>query len=769
MIEERIAMRIFVHGVVQGVGFRPYVESLAVKLKLSGTVKNQGGIVEIEAAGTFKAMDAFIHRLKTQQPSGAHITQIQTESLPMTDDFPASGFLIIPSGAFDQGLSLLPPDLPMCEQCKTELYDPQNRRYQHPFISCVACGPRYSIIQSLPYDRCNITMDPFPMCPACSHEYKGLDRRRHAQTISCLDCGPQLILNVNGQVFHRDIALNKSIELLQQGKILAIKNIGGYHFACLPTHETAVDQLRQLKGREKKPFAVMFNQLEDIHSYCIATRIEVELLTSPPRPIVLLETQPSDAKTFCRSVGGDSRYLGAFLPSTALQDLLTKACGPLVMTSGNLTGSPIMIRDAEMLNLNSPLLSGVLYNHREILTPLDDSVMQVVCGQPQLIRRSRGFVPSPLCLSIETPADQPILATGSDLKSVFCLMSHNLAYLSQYFGNLDDYTVYGSYLEGLRHIEHLFGISPAVIACDLHPGYRSAELAYQLAHQHNLPLFPIQHHHAHIASVMAEHHLSGKVLGVAFDGTGYGTDGAVWGGEFLLCEDYEFTREAHLGYTLLCGGDAAVYDASLSALGYLFAAGLEANQDDRFSMIRAAIEQGINSERSSSMGRLFDAISSLLGLKHHNDFEAECAIALENAAAAALTAGTPAYPLKFEILHNANVDLTLPPLQIDARPLIHDIIAARNKGVDPGALALGFHNAVADMVLWVCNQINTRQHFNQIALSGGVFANHILLSRCLLLLQTAGYQVYINRQVPTNDGGISLGQAYICTHLIKRS
>lgn len=767
MSSQQIARRILVYGLVQGIGFRPYIARLAEELNISGHVKNRGGIVEIEACASAKAMDEFLHRLRASEPAGAQIMKICTESITMEFLSDLNGFSIAPSDPTDPSLPLFPPDLPMCGQCRSELHDPKNRRYHYPFISCVACGPRYSITRGLPYDRCSTTMDVFPMDPDCHEEYTGQGRRRHAQTISCHDCGPQLILDISGTRFHGDEALNESIRMLKAGKILAVKNTGGYHFVCLPGFAPAVEGLRQLKGREKKPFAVMFHQAADIHPYCKTTPKDIEWLLSLPRPIVLMEKHMNADEILCPSVCGDSRFLGAFLPSTPLQDLLTAACGPLIMTSGNRSGSSIITRDEEMLALESSDLAGVLYNTREILTPLDDSIVQLAAGHPQVIRRSRGFVPSPVSLSVETASGCVILAAGGDLKASFCFAAGDKAYPGQYFGDLEDFGVYRSYVQGIEHMQQLLGIEPSAMACDLHPGYLSSRYARKAASESKLPLFHIQHHHAHIASVIAEHQLQGKVLGIAFDGTGYGADGTLWGGEFLLCEDAGYTRVAHLRRAMLFGGDASARDADLSAIGFLLDAGLHDSENPRFPVVSSAIRQGINTERSSSMGRLFDAVSALLDFKHHNDYEAECAIALENAAARAMAANKQPYLLEFGFEPVQPAGETDAFLEIDTRSVIRQIHEAKQNGIDPEVLALGFHEAVARMVLSVSSFVRQRQSYEAIALSGGVFANQILLQRCLALLKGADHTVYINQQVPANDGGIALGQAYLSTYFIK--
>lgn len=736
---------ITVLGVVQGVGFRPFVARTAEALGIRGTVRNSGGIVQIVAEGKKEAIDDFVRRLRFHQPSGAQVTQILTKELP---DRQFDAFTILASGQCEEEIPLIPPDLPLCDACRKELRDPRNRRYRHPFISCVACGPRYSIINALPYDRGTTTMEDFPMCAQCEAEYRQEDnRRRHAQTISCFDCGPQLILKTPDGVFYAEQALQAGTELLKAGKVIAVKGIGGYQFACLPKDEQAARRLRLLKRRDRKPFAVMFPDLPSLKIYCQTDGEEEKLLLSAARPIVLLKKK----KDFCPSVSGESRFIGAFLAYTSLHQLLTDACGALVMTSGNLTNEPILIRDEEMLALESEHLAGVLYHERRIVTPLDDSVARVACGIPQVVRRSRGYVPLPVFL--HRSAGEPVLAMGGDLKSCFCLYPNDRAYVSQYFGDMEDYRVEQVYQENLRRMETLFGIRPKVIAHDRHPGYFTTRLAEKIAEERSLRRVTVQHHHAHAASVMAEHALS-SCIGVVFDGTGYGTDGAVWGGEFLLCKGAGFERRAHLGYVTLTGGDAAAKNAKLTAYGYLCAAGRTA-PDEAFGIAKAAIDHRVQTRRSSSMGRLFDAVSAVLELRAANTYEGECAIALENAAAAHLERGGEPYPLCFAVSRQPDGVIA------DQGKLVDDIRGAYEAGADRGALALGFHRAVAGMVLTVCRRIREDCGENTVALSGGVFANLLLTEDCVRRLESDGFRVFMNAAVPANDGGVCLGQAWI--------
>lgn len=737
-----------VSGMVQGVGFRPFVARLAEEMGMTGTVCNSGGTVEIIVTGNQGAVDGFIHRLWHESPPGAQVLDIQATAWPAQQ---FAGFNIIESDPAVLAVPIVPADLPTCEDCLHELSDQENRRYAYPFISCTACGPRYSIIERLPYDRETTTMEDFPMCEKCTEEYLGNHRRRHAQTISCHDCGPQLILREGMVECTKEQALERAVALLNGDAILSVKGVGGYQFVCTPYSQESIGKLRQLKCRDKKPFAIMFPNLEMVQEYCSMNREEEMLLTSPARPIVLLEKRKDE---FAGNVSSESRLLGAFLPYTTLHQLLLDACGPLIVTSANRSSQPMITQDEEMSALASSYLDGVLYNTRRIVVPLDDSVTQVIAGRPQLLRRSRGYVPLPIMVENNSP--KALFAAGGDLKACFALMAGNRVYPSQYFGDMEDLGIARVYEDNLHHMENLLHIQPEAVVCDLHPAYRSASLARAVAQREGLTLFEVQHHHAHIASVMAEHELSG-CIGVAFDGTGYGTDGTVWGGEFLLCEGAAFERMGHLDRVQLLGGDAAAKDASLNAMCHSHAFGM-ACKDDRFETVCSAIENGINTETNTSIGRLFDAVSALLGLRWYNSYEGECAIALENAAAQALKAGMEPYPLRFEIAEQNG------RLMASREELIRTVMESE---AEKGALALGFHFAVAEMAAEMCRRIRMYTQQNCVALSGGVFANRILTERCIELLEEDGFNVYLNTAVPCNDGGISLGQAWVASLLMR--
>lgn len=738
--------RIHVLGMVQGVGYRPFVARLCEELGLTGFVVNNGGIVEMTVTGEEEVLETLVRRLSEEAPPNARVDQVLRTNWPLRK---FATFSIGQSETSSKLPPLIPPDLPTCPRCERELMDPSNRRYRHPFISCVSCGPRYSILRALPYDRCHVTMEDFPLCPACEKEYTGQGNiRRHAQTIACHDCGPILFLDTAQGKVERETALQQGAALLKAGAILAVKDIGGYHLACDPHDSTACARLRLLKGRERKPFAVLFPDVETIKAYCFGSSEEIELLCSNPRPIALLKKRPG--RDFASECCGDSHEIGAMLPCNPVQILLSQACGPLVMTSANRSGEPIIIDDNKMLHWlrENNGLDGVLWHRRQILTPLDDSVTRVVGGLPQIFRRARGYVPEPVYVRGET--EFPILAAGGDLKACFCLLTGNRAYLSQHFGDLQDESVFQTYRREIQRMEKLLGIRPQAVAVDKHPGYLSRQMGETLG----LPVIEIQHHHAHVAAVMAECGLTGPVLGVAFDGTGYGDDSTVWGGEFLLCDGTHYQRVGHLDSVTLLGGDEGARNGDTILCGYLRQTGIS-QQDNRYQTIAAALALGINTVRSSSMGRLFDGAAALLGVRDYNGYEGECAIALENAAKTAESAP----PLHMNVTEREG------QLLGDGADLLSQLLERKNAGEDARALALAFHTAIAGYVLETARWARERFGVEQIALGGGTFQNRILLETTLNLLERQGFRVYYNHLVPPGDGGLSLGQAWLAAQM----
>lgn len=699
-------------------GFRPFVAKIADERNMRGEVLNIGGLVEILVTDTPERIDEFVKAIEERKPAPAEIVHIKRtkETFRQFDDF-----RILDSHRGDDEAAMIPADLAVCPHCLKELRDPENPRYEHPFISCMICGPRYTIIDRIPYDRDNTTMVDFPMCDFCREEYTNLhDRRYHAQTISCHHCGPAL-----------SMSLDTAAELLKGGEVLAFKSMGGYNLLCDPLQDEAVLKLREIKKREQKPFAFMFRDLEQVREYCYISETEEKLLESSARPILLLEHRPAESAEIQKS-----RFIGSFLPGMGAQYLLLDRISPLIVTSANRSDQPIIKDDEEMeaLMRKEPLIKGVIANPRRIQVRMDDSVARVIDGQPQMIRRSKGYAPVPLYVNTEFKGQ--ILAAGGQLKNSFALTKGSFVYMSQYFGDMDSAENQEIYKDNIDRMAALFRIRPEAAVCDLHPLYYTTAFAEKLG----LPLIKVQHHHAHVASVMAEHDLKGDVIGVSFDGTGYGTDQKIWGGEFLLCMGGSFQRMDHLRYVKMLGGDSSMKESWKSAVSYLqawedgypdkgegialdiseiieFAKGRKDRKWEGELLARKAIKAGINTIESSSMGRLFDAVAALLGIKERNDYEGQCAIMLEDAAA-----------------QNSN---------------------------RAGELALSFHHKVSHMILETCTKIREKTGAFQVALTGGVFQNKILMEESLALLRSHGFEPYYNISVSPNDGGIALGQAYI--------
>ena len=701
-------------GIVQGIGYRPNVKRAAEKYGIRGYVKNLGGAVEVVAQG--ERLEQFCEEIKTLPQS--MITSFEEEK---ADEKEYTAFTIIESGSENSSVPMLTPDIATCDKCIEEFYNPKNRRYLHPFISCTYCGPRYSVQTDIPYDRCNITMSDFEMCDECRREYTTItDRRCHAQTIACVGCGPKLSYTINGN------PLEEAVKTIKNGGIIAVKDIGGYHFVCDANNETAAQNLREIKQRDTKPFAVMFDAVDEIKEYAEVNDLEEKTLLSPARPIVLVKKK----KDFAPSVCGESDYIGAFLPCNPVQHYLTKQCGALVMTSGNISGEPIIINNEDIFSLRETVGGFEILSHnRRILSPLDDSVCRVICGKVQLIRRARGYAPLPIEIDAET--DKTVLALGGDLKASFCYAKGGRAYMSQYFGDLENSDAYNAWKKNISHLGGLLKLSEDIVVKDLHPLYLSSGYKNGKA---------LQHHYAHMASVMAEHKINGSALGFILDGTGYGEDSKIWGGE-VVRYDGEFKRIASLEYTELLGGDTSAKDSAQTLDCFLLSAGLEPKTENG-ALIKAAIKNHINTAKSSSMGRLFDAVSALLGISKYNSYEGESAILLESAA----TKTDKPYPLKLALKDN----------KWQSTDLVRDIYAACENGEDKNSLALGFHFAIANAVI----DFAENQNEKNIILSGGVFANRILTETCYNALTEKGYNVYINEQVPANDGGIALGQAW---------
>jgi hydrogenase maturation protein HypF len=757
----RRRLRVCVHGVVQGVGFRPFVYTAAAALGLSGSVRNDtsGAIIEVE--GDPAEIDNFLAQLRDRPPPLAVVESIETQDIPTVG---GTGFTIADTSRSDGGRTLASPDVAMCADCATEQRDPSNRRYRHAFVNCTNCGPRFTIITGVPYDRASTTMASFAMCAECAREYADpADRRFHAQPVCCPNCGPALrYRGGDGGMTHGDDALLQARQLLRDGGILAIKGIGGYHLACDANDERAVAELRRRKRRGDKPFAVM---VPDLPAACAIADVDdpsARLLGSPQRPIVLVprrrDTRIADA------VAPRNPDLGVMLAYTPLHTLIFGLPGDdagspvLVMTSGNLAGEPICFTDDDALERLSHLADGWLMHDRDILVPCDDSVLRVVDGMELPIRRSRGYAPLPIALPVSVP---PTMAVGADLKNTLAVADGKYAWLSQHIGDMDDLATLSAFDAAQRHLRELTAVEPEVFVADAHPLYRSTAWAHRNAA--GRPVRTVQHHHAHIAAVMAEHGMDGsqQVLGFAFDGTGYGSDAAVWGGEVLLANYKGYQRLAQLSYVPLAGGDVSVLRPYRMALAHLWAAGIEWEADlppvaacpaDEQRVLRQQLETGLGCVPTSSMGRLFDAVSALTGVRQVVAYEAQAAIELEG-----LSRGVDGDTSSYRF----DIDRSTYPALIDPTSVIHAVVRDYRAGVLAAVIGARFHCAVADLVVTLaCEERDTSPI---VALSGGVFQNALLLHLTLERLRTNGFHVITHRRVPPNDGGIALGQLLVGT------
>ncbi|MFG3658762.1 carbamoyltransferase HypF [Streptomyces sp. NPDC047706] len=764
--------RVVVRGVVQGVGFRPYLYGLATELGLAGHVTNTGDGVLVEVEGAPEDVARFCTRIAPGAPPLAVVEAVDATDLPPTG---ARGFTIVPSRTAGSVRTLVAPDTATCADCLTELTDPADRRYRHPFITCTHCGPRFTIVTGLPYDREHTTMAGFPLCPECAREYDDpADRRFHAQPVACPSCGPRLRLTgARGETQDGD-PIEAARALLAAGAVVAVKGVGGYHLACDATDPVAVAELRRRKARGDKPFALMAADVRDVEHLVHVTPAERELLTGRERPIVLLRRRAAvrpvpDAPVPAEAVAPGSPDLGVMLPYTPVHHLLfdgEDAPRLLVMTSGNLSGEPIVTDDAEALERLAPLADAWLTHDRPIHVPCDDSVVRVCDGEPLMLRRSRGYAPLPVTLPVPV---SPALAAGGDLKNVFCLGEGGRAWLSAHIGDMDDLATQRAFDRAERQLESVTGVRPALLVTDTHPGYRSG--AWARRHAGGRPVARVQHHHAHVAAVMAEHGLpaGSRVIGVAFDGTGHGDDGAVWGGEFLLAGYDGFRRFAHLAYVPLPGGDAAVRRPYRMALAHLHAAGLApgpdlpcvaACPDTELPLLRTQLQRGLNCVPTSSMGRLFDAVSSLAGVCQYAGYEAQAAIELEGAAVSA-GGGHEDPRYAFRLAGQA-------PVTAGPGPLLAAVADDVRAGVPVAVVAMRFHLAVARLVRAVCAQARTATGLTTVALSGGVFANTLLSSACARGLRADGFTVLRHRGIPPNDGGLALGQLVVAARAADR-
>ncbi|CAN5142487.1 carbamoyltransferase HypF [soil metagenome] len=732
---------------MQGVGFRPFIHNLANRIGLTGFVGNDTAGVFVEVQGCVKDVDRFQSKLITGLPPLARIDQIDAVDL---ETHPDTHFVIVPSRSWTSGASSVPADAGTCADCLRELFDSADRHFRYPFINCTHCGPRFTVICSLPYDRPKTTMARFRMCADCDREYHTpTDRRFHAQPIACPACGPHVWLEVGGAtIAERDDAICTAVTLLVTGGILAVKGVGGFHLACDATNADAVRRLRERKGRGERPFAVMVRDIEQAKRYVVLTHEDTTVLTSSERPIVLL---PRQAETpLADAVAPGISTLGLMLPYSPLHYLLL-GDHPLVMTSGNRSDEPIVIDNAESRERLTDIADAFVMHDREIHAVCDDSVVRVFAGHEYPIRRSRGYAPLPVKLPWQC---RPVLAVGGELKTTLCVTVADHAYLSQHVGDVESVETLSTLDNTAEHMLELFRITPEVIACDLHPGYLSAEWASKFADRRGIPLVHIQHHHAHLASMLVDAGWTGApVLGVCFDGTGYGSDGAIWGGEFLLSHGSRVERVAHLKYTPLPGGDSAIRKPYRVALAHLWSAGIPWDDDlpcvaacpivER-RVLKQQLERNVHCVPTSSMGRLFDAVASMIGIRHDVSYEGQAAMELE----AAVSQEREPYSLAWS---------DSAPIVLDPTPMFVAMIADFRERRPRSVIAGRFHATIVEMIRRVVRQIGV----NVVGLTGGVFQNVTLLRMVTEKLAGDGFTVLTHRQVPCNDGGLSLGQAAI--------
>jgi hydrogenase maturation protein HypF len=763
---------ILVRGVVQGVGFRPFVYKVATSLGLSGYVFNSSSGVTIEIEGQRSALDEFFQTLKDDLPRLAEIKEIAVSDIEVRGD---GAFSILGSREEAGAFALVPADAGTCGECWRDFGDPGNRRFGYPFTNCTHCGPRYTIIRDLPYDRATTTMSAFTMCVDCQAEYEDPgDRRFHAQPNACSVCGPSLaLLESEGNSLEdvdfaaRDslVIIHQTRALLSSGKIVAVKGLGGFLLACDATNDRAVAELRRRKRRPHKPFALMVRDLDAARKLCRLTAEDEAALLHPRRPIVILPRLPGGPLSASLAPGDNT--LGVMLPYTPLHYLLfsdspwtPSAWAALVMTSGNLSEEPIVVSNREAMLQLGGVADWFLLHNRDIFTRVDDSVTRTFEGQEQVLRRSRGFVPQSIDLGIEM---DEVLAFGGELKNTFCLTKGRYAILSQHIGDLENYETMQFFEETLDRMKHVFKVVPRAVAHDLHPGYMSTRMALASGIARRIG---VQHHHAHIVSCMAENHLRGRVLGVALDGTGFGTDGRIWGGEFLIADFAGFTRRAHLRNVLLPGGDAAVRQPWRMALSYLRDAVGEQIPDQlrcfqgidekQVALVDTMLARRIQTVETSSCGRLFDAVAAMLGLASEVTFEGQAAIALE----AAAEPGTDDR-YEFEIGEGE-------PAVIDFRPAIVSIVNDISSGRRVGEISVRFHNTLSAAICEACSRIASSDAVRRVCLSGGIFQNLYLLGRTVVELRRRSFDVFLHAQVPANDGGLSLGQAVVANEHVRQ-
>jgi hydrogenase maturation protein HypF len=751
MTKSLAAKQIRIKGIVQGVGFRPYVYQLAGRHELCGHVSNTSAGVFIHVEGPPSTIDVFLASIPTEAPPLAQITEVNATDAP-TEGFQT--FEIIASRADSAKSALISPDVSICDNCLREMLSPRDRRFRYPFINCTNCGPRYTIIDNIPYDRPQTSMKHFRMCGLCQAEYDNPNNRRfHAQPNACPVCGPQVnLLDGHGRATDTQDPISAVVALLKQGRIVAIKGLGGFHLAVDAENEKAVTRLRQRKHREEKPLALMAYDTDHVRRFALLDDEETAVLSSPQRPILLLTKQadhplaPSVAPTNC--------YFGVMLPYAPLHYLiLENDFTALVMTSANLSEEPIAIANDEAVERLAGIADYFLVHNRDINLRCDDSIVRKTAGTARFIRRSRGYVPTPVFLNHTPPS---VLACGAELKNTVCLTKEDRAFLSQHIGDLENMATYGAFQDTISHLQRILDIQPQTMVCDLHPDYLSTRYAFE---QSELPVIQVQHHHAHIVSAMAENHLDGKVIGLAFDGTGYGPDGTIWGGEVLIAEKGGYERAAFFQPLPMPGGAAAIKAPWRMAISYLyrafgegyrhldipFIASVDRKQAD---ILVARTTQGRNAPLTSSMGRLFDSIAALVGLRNTVAFEGQAAMELEMIAA-------PEAAGHYDVDWQTSDD----GLQIPTTPIIQGVVADLAHGQNASRISRRFHTTLIRLFTDLCVYLRHQTALERVVLSGGVFQNAILLQELSRALEKRNFAVYTHRLVPPNDGGIALGQA----------
>lgn len=795
------AINILITGIIQGVGFRPYIYALAKEHSINGRVRNTSAGVAIHAEGTEKAIAAFIESIEENPPPLALIENIHSEQIKFIG---FANFEIQASEQIPGAFQPISPDVCICKDCLMELFDPKDHRYRYPFINCTNCGPRLTIIEDIPYDRPNTTMASFHLCEYCQREYTDpTNRRFHAQPVACTACGPHIWFeystlnnpspNPESKHIHGEDALEMCQNLLREGKIVAIKGLGGFHLACDATNSQAVSTLRQRKLRIEKPFALMMADLRSVQQHCYLSKNEQNILLARERPIVIVERRPKSSIT--PDVAPNQNTVGVMLPYTPLhfllfagrnaswtnENLTDTVLPPLVMTSGNLSEEPIATDNQEARVRLASLADAFLMHNRPINTRCDDSVTRSQPGkfnkgvnrtsdfeQPILLRRARGYAPFPIFVPYESP---PLLATGPELKNTFCLQRGRYALLSQHIGDLENYETLESFEQGIIHYQQLFRIQPETIAYDLHPNYLATRYALERGEQEGIPLIGVQHHHAHVAAAMVEHGFGTKeeVIGVAFDGTGFGDDGSIWGGEFLVASYERYQRWAHFAYMPLPGGDTSIRKPARIALAYLWYAGLDWKPQlppvkslgtKEKAALQSMLENNLNTVQTSSTGRLFDAVSALLGIRQVINYEAQAAIELE----ALADPSEDGYYLCETITPETNSTTLSTPRIINTNAIIRKIHADILEGCSKATIAARFQNTLTKLVLETCQGMRAEQGIYKVVLSGGVWQNMTLLEKTINSLSEQDFQVYTHRRVPPNDGCIALGQAAIAYH-----